>query len=68
MLSVYWILFDMALNKARGNTLFYVGSGLMDLSVKWVAKKASVDHEILMFFIKVECFLHILIFAVKYLM
>jgi hypothetical protein len=51
-LSFYWIVFDMALNKARRLSLFYVGSGSIDLAVKWVAKKIGADHEILMLIIK----------------
>lgn len=67
MLSFYWIVFDISLNKARGNSLFYVGSGLMDLAVKWIAKKISIDHENLMILIKVTTFLSFTYLTIKYL-
>lgn len=67
MLSIYWIVFDMALNKARKLSLFYVGSGLMDLAVKWIAKKISIDHENLMVFIKGIAFLFFAYLMIKFL-
>lgn len=67
MLSIYWIVFDMALNKARKLSLFYVGSGLMDLTVKWIAKKISIDHENLMVFIKGIAFLFFAYLMIKHL-
>lgn len=68
VLSVYWIVFDIALNKARGLSLFYVGSGSIDLAVKWVAKMIPTDHENLMLLIKGMTFLSFLTLSIKYLL
>lgn len=67
ILSIYWIVFDMGLNRKRKLSLFYVGSGLMDLTVKWIAKKVSADHESLMLFIKGITFLLLAYLAIKHL-
>jgi hypothetical protein len=66
-LSFYWIVFDMALNKARKLSLFYVGSGSIDLAVKWVAKKLGADHEFLMILIKGVAFTTFSYLTIRYL-
>jgi hypothetical protein len=56
ILVAWWIFFDIALNLKRGDTPFYVGSGTIDLTVKWIAKKCGVNWEILMFSFKLLAF------------
>jgi hypothetical protein len=57
ILTVWWIAFDIWLNLSRKLPVFYVGSGDMDLTVKWIADKINIGEDKLMFFIKLFVFL-----------
>jgi hypothetical protein len=64
---VWWFAFDIGLNLKRGLPMFYVGSGTIDLIVKWVAKKIGVGEDRLMFCIKLSAAIMMGIITWKYL-
>jgi hypothetical protein len=52
ILTLWWIVFDIALNIKRGDRVFYVGSGTMDLAAKALARKIGIGVEQFMFVVK----------------
>jgi hypothetical protein len=61
VLLFWWIFFDIGLNLKRGKPLFYVGSGTIDLTIKWIAQLINFESSRLMALIKLIALIIILI-------
>jgi hypothetical protein len=62
--SMWWIFFDIALNVKLEQSPFYVGSGGIDLAVKWIAKKINWNAQDLMIVLKAIAFVGSTIFLI----
>jgi hypothetical protein len=54
---IWWILFDILLNRSRHLPTLYVGSGSIDNSVKWLASRCNIHAEELMLLCKLAAIL-----------